>query len=378
MNIKRLAAVCTTLLFFAAPSAMAKSHGGTESTVSAFPAEWLEATPELYPISQQPAPVQWQAWLTVQIAAAKSRKPPPILIEAHGASKAVAEKILRYLVDHHKFPENRFIVAERRTDDAWKGWITVRPEGVSLPAQAPSWELPVVRTSLASPMSPEEAARLYQYSDTRQNPEIASSRVSFRPGIGLQWFNLETDPRRPADRWQASWLGVRASGETALARTGAYEFGLSGSYFTSLTGLDEASVSSRITVADGGGYALANLEPSVLGLVQLRMDMGFFGNWRDREDRSQFAPPVRAAQLKLGASTTFDDAIRMGASLGYAFSERGVWQAGGALSHRIFASSARRWDLALAMTLSLARFDREGGSVQESWSAIQVGVSGAL
>ncbi|HTL13242.1 MAG TPA: hypothetical protein VL588_12180 [Bdellovibrionota bacterium] len=372
-----LGILCAALSAVPAQAKKEKVTAGTDTGVATFPAEWLEAIPDLYPIAQQPAPVQWQAARAVQTLA-KCKTDEPVLVESFGASKAAAERLVRYLVDHHRFPENRFVVVMREGGN-WKGWVTVRPESMSLPARAPDWDLPVIRTSLASPMSQDEAASLYRYSDhLTETPLDPSEKPRFRPSIGLQWFNLETDPHHMGDHWTASWLGVRAAGEATLIRKGPMEYGTTVSYYTSLTGLDESSVKSRITVAEGGAFAVGALNPSDFGLVQLRADLGFYGNWRSREDRAQFSPPLIAPQLKLGASTSFEEAIRMGASLAYDFSDKGAWQAGGLLSHRILSTGDRHWDMSLGFTLSLARFARDTETVQESWSTVQLGFEGSL
>src|SRR3989338_554008 len=73
----------------------------------AFPATWVELTENLYPIVAKPRAIQYQTWLAVQ-ALSSVPEGEPFIVDAYSASHEAADKIVRYLVDHHYFPENRF------------------------------------------------------------------------------------------------------------------------------------------------------------------------------------------------------------------------------------------------------------------------------
>jgi len=344
-------------------------------SIAAFPAQWLSASPDLYPIAQKPTPIQWQASRMVQIAARNPKQ--MILVEAHQASLEAAKAVVNYLVKHHKFPKNRFMVQENARAP-WKDWVTVRSEHQELPTQAPSWNLPIVRTTLASAVTPEQIQELHG------SPEISGSRgfVEFRPRIVLQWFDLQADPNYQDD-WHATWVGIAVEGEMPIyqSRTSALEAGILGSYFTSLSSVGETDAQSLVTQVTLGGFLSYEFDPSALGRVRVKSYADFFGNWRKRAEKVSETPNVRSARVGLGVSTSFDDALRINFTGAYVFTERGIIQAGGELSHQLFTVDEQPWSISLGLHMSLARFSQDlagRGQYQETWSQAQVGIRGSL
>ena len=195
----------------------------------------------------------------------------------------------------------------------------------------------------------------------------------FRPQISAAWMNAETYQNGKLLS-QSSWMGLQAAGDASLFRGRTIEAGVYAQVFASVFGLSDRT--GRSTAAEVQLHPFVLIRPGVhiLGDLHLRASAGFFGNWRQSTSGQTFFPNIRAFQMRGEVSTTFDSRARIGAMGSYAFAEKGVLQAGGFFSQRVFGSRDMPWDIRLAFVAAVAKSD----VLQENWTQFQIGIIGAL
>lgn len=371
------------------------------SSIAAFPTEWINQTKGLYPIVEHPRIIQVQATQAIDILGESSKKILIEIFENTPTAKAAANRLRSYLIKHHKYPIDRFLIRHRNLT-RWKGWTVLRSESSVLPQQPPTWSVSIakkaststpklserdsIQESLASPLR-EESIPFAADEIVGDTDQIWSTETGdrFRPALGMEWFNLETDPKKQ-DRVRPSWIGVRAQGDAVLFQVTAFEMGLHGHYFSSLAGLSEDSATASVTEFSAGTYVNFKLPPTALGLIHLRGFGGYFGNWRESDTHSKFLGPQKGPMVGLSLSTGFDEALRFGFKtslvstnhLGTDLSEGSVLELGAFLSHRLFTSGRYPWDVRFGLSRSVVRAQSENNEVQEAWSSMQIGFAGAL
>lgn len=369
-----IAAATALLILFHFTSALeAATHErasrGNQEGYAVFPANWLEFVEDVYPVSEAPGPIRLEADKAIQ-ALVRDRSRQPVRIEVFGATRSAAEKLVRYFVDHHGFPESRFLIDEGSSTGAWDGWVALRTSNTRLPVNPPDWTLTLVRSSLASPS---------RTSETYLPPVQRSNEIfRFRPAVGLNWFFVEPGKGAPEGTPGTGFIGLSAAAETDYLRSDHLEAGFRGSYFGSMTGLTRESMDAAVSEATLGTYFKVTPEPSIFGAAQLTLNVGYVGNWRTASEAVSYLPALRGLRTALEVSTSFDEAIRVGVFGGPTFGEVKQVLAGGYIRHRLFGTDARPWDV--KMSGSLSALDHGSGAAirREHWSSVFLGVSGSL
>jgi len=352
-----------------------------------FPLGWLNQTYDLFPIKSQPRPIQVQAWLAIK-AISKANYSDMLIIESSDADYENSKKLLNYLVDHHKFPEGRFIL-QKNLNTNLKGWVIIRPSATSSPNSPPNWNLKhalsnnpkntahsdQISTSLASPLTNEQIGNI----NSLRVDNGSIENYSFKPKFGFQWTNLETDPSLNPF-YKASWIGLYAEGDAHLIRRKYFALGINAQAFSSLSPLTPDAQGISIVNSSLKGVLTLAPEPTFLGALNLKLSGGYWGTWRTSDQTNPFLTSIRGGVANVELSTSFDDAFRFGASGGYIFtnSDTKVIESTGFMSHRILNSNSLPWDIQFGFKMTLTKFPSTTQNLQETGTSVYAGLAGAL
>jgi hypothetical protein len=389
-----------------------------------FPVGWLDGVDEVYPISSAPEDVKWEAWLAVK-AAARGTFTHPVIIEVFNGSESAGVKIKKYLVEHHKFSARRFEIKLSQSPQ-WNGYAVVRTfdeklppapirppqvryqSPISLRAPEPANEYiqakrepvlvqrQVLSSNLLSPWvtqefleeAPdpvnEEVIQVSQAAPMNSSEArvgwLGSTGPQLRPYAAMEWFGVEEakTPVATSKRARAGWMGARLQGEAALLRWSIGEVGVGGSVYRSIFAITPDSRTGKATDVKALTHFLLRANSTLMGRPMLKITAGYHANWRNLDRAVNLHSTVGGLRTGAEVSTFVDRIFTLGANTAYTFSQAGVFEVGGFISHRIINTPQRSWDARVGVMAASARETVGATRLDENWTSVQFGVIGAL
>ena len=173
-------------------------------------------------------------------------------------------------------------------------------------------------------------------------------------------------------------MGPRLEAEIAMLRWPIGEFGIRGSAYRSAIAFSPDAQNGSATDFKGLGFLQFKANTNVLGVPMLRVLAGYHYNVRNL-DRGMSAQGAKSAPHFAGElATLVDGTFTVGLNGGYTFSEKGVTEAGGFISQRIYTGK-RNWDAKLGVSAASAKETGAGGrTLTESWNTFQLGLVGSI
>ncbi|MBN21820.1 MAG: hypothetical protein CL678_11120 [Bdellovibrionaceae bacterium] len=338
-----------------------------------FPSQWIHMNSRIEYIEQAPAAIQWQMKQVDHFLPLIKNK-NNLIIEGYFVTQSALKKMKNYFI-MKGVPKNLIKIKNKNNKELkdWSGWVTVRPENSSLPKTPPRWNLSLIQTSLASPQ--RNAPDPIKTVEAIENKSLL--KTAFRPGIGLQWYNVDTDPTN-SKRQHLSWLGLRAEGDVQIFRFSDWKLGAQGHFFSSLTPIAQDALDTSLVETSLGMYLRYTLPPSNVGLFTLSIGTEFYGNWRGTQKENVFLDDVRTLQIRSGVSTTFDEKLILGVDGTYGFTEKGIFGATLFLNHQIFGTQTHPWSFRAALSSQIYRANTQQTTLREMWTSIQIGFKGSI
>jgi len=386
------------------------AHAGERAVpdYGAYPLRWLEATSDLYPITQASREVQRETWMAnKKIAEGSSTDEIRIEVAASDGDNASkqAQKIENYWVAHHHYPTSR-ILHEATLPSAWAGWVVVRSStSRALPAVPPArltaWlgrlpkALPQPVVAVAAPVAPlgpvdsiatsQAAALSPARFESESDLESLSGRrppLPIRPYAALEFYSCEGWRTEKSDpKASASWLGPRLGFDAQVIHIPVAALGVSGSYYRSITPLSTDAQDSKAQEIEGSAWMLFRANTLHYGIPQIRLGGGYLQNrrWGTPASGGTFLPTFQGARFWSELSTEIDSHFTLGLHAAYTAAQQGLYEAGGQLTHNLFRLRDRQWDLTFGMNAAVARADTAlGPRTQETWLSFQLGLSGGI
>lgn len=388
-------------VIFALSSAASANAGSALPRFGSFPESWLSGTADIYPIESAPASLRKEAWYALRTIS-KRESGEKIVIEGFGTSPQSAQKLKRYLSEHHKFSPSRIEILNREIEESapsWWGWVVIRPERQKLPLRpdhklvaefSPHFEElqllanTVVPASVASSTSvarspavvTDELSIRQSSAESRAESSkfLGSDGIAFRPTVGLGWMGVEGAKGLSDKRVQAGWMGVQAQGEFALLRWRVAELGTSAQVFRSTVAVTPDARTRSLTQWGAQGYFLLKANTLTQGIPRIRLLGGYFSNSRKYSGagRSGFIPAMNGPKAGAELSTPIDHIFLVGVHGAYAWAEAGLLEAGLFLQQNF----SETWGLRFQFNANLASAKDGVVRYNEAWSSFQVGMSG--